>query len=596
MSMNFTTLAETQQNLKNHSRSYSPDELKAKRKALFRDPGFKTINLPPSTKVKRVTSRNSNTELNKSAVSISTFRYGTTNEVISTGSGFITDDPNWGKLLLSAAHVAIPKFDDVNKVCYPYIVSQPPSGDVLSESTFGITTLNEWPFTYLADVFNNDHGVRKFEVPELLGVNWELDLAVFWFPTEFSQVSVPLSSEIPSEGDKVYAIGNMFGMVADQRHDGIVRKSRFQPEMLFRPHMLSTLGVDDSSSGCMVVNEVSEVVGMHVASSSEGTNLSQEFSSVDIIVAVKDIIRAVLYTDAILSLDGIDNLNIIMATKNETLGTVGKLLQSHMLDGSVPPPINAGHVSTASLPRSGLESSIKDKDLIISIDGNQIGPHSYQSTLQDTTVGLDKVDVSYLRWGIGGYGATPLTKTISTYQSVGNFWDWWFRWYLTPAGLSSDEDLTPPGLSLSSKDGPPNKDEVLDIISSKNGVPDGDMIKETVLREQFKTVFYLGPRIFGLGTSSLRSPLESDQESQRVEAILSGMAIMMDMYTNVAISRSDNMVVQASSIVGSNYNNHFHKRVVSIYVRYYKSIGMSHDDAMKNAETYVRNHFQKFYR
>lgn len=40
MSMNFTTLANTEQNIKNHSRLYSPYEIKAKCKELFRDPGF----------------------------------------------------------------------------------------------------------------------------------------------------------------------------------------------------------------------------------------------------------------------------------------------------------------------------------------------------------------------------------------------------------------------------------------------------------------------------------------------------------------------------------------------------------------------------
>ena len=449
---------------------------------------------------------------------------------LSTGSCFITTHPDrMSTLILTAAHIAIPDFMRVNAANNPYLLTDPVNTPS-SKKQWGVTTLNEWPYQYICDLYNDDTGKREFFYPELLGVDWHSDLAVFeLYESVVGATFLPmeLATDEPKVGDELFALNNLWSMDLTDMAIGTVRQQNFQPNGLLLPAMTTTVDLGSGSSGSayLVPNPVDpdtmrpQIVGMFTASIKQlGITYTTGSSLIVLTDALNQIITGINFSDlqSILAPppSGEVLFSIIMSISRFDLGLTSDVLQVDDLNLMQALPVNAGYVYHDSLPFGPVQSIIKPRDLILSLEtamspGEQeLGIYDYQFSMFEaiaSATSLTKLNI--LRWGAGGYNPTPFVLTdLELRNQTANSWTWWFQWLLPPYGAAIDFDMVDPTTFSA-------------------------IVNDTVARQQWRRIVNLGTSFSALNNESLRPEAEvSTEQTSRIEAIINEVTQQLDVF------------------------------------------------------------------
>lgn len=475
----------------------------------------------------------------KRVASVATFSVTEKSSVAeSTGSGFIVENiyrPGVS-LLLTAAHVALPNFAKVNETCNPYTVTLPTN----QSQVYGMTTLNEWPYRYLGDVYDDAQGRRVFVELDILGVDWHSDLAVFQILTPGTYLPLDLATAPPAVGDELYSLNNLWMSNPTNLATGTVRQENFQPNSLLSPMMTTTVDLAQGSSGAAFIRITSpavyECVGMYISGiqSTPGITYTMGVSIETFQAALDSICIGITYTDSLLQ----SELGVIVAISTYELGVDADLLTVSDLDITQPLPANAGYVYNASIPYGPLQSYIKERDLILNIQPLMMPPTvlelgSYgvadgQYTMSQALATLPPptgtpaqqvvYEITVLPWGFGGYGATRTIKgPIRLRNLCGRTWTWWFQWLIVPAGGSVADFPTEIDASTFTK-----------------------TISESVARRQWQRIVDNGVEFVPLKVDSLVAVeyggigLLPDGQEGRIEAIVNECAEQLSAYLDAS--------------------------------------------------------------
>lgn len=368
-----------------------------------------------------------------------------------TWNSYITQDPvffppgSTSPIIVTAAHLALPTFaTDVAPVCMPFVTPLP-SDTGNTGPHYGVTTLNQWPYKYLADVYNDDMGQRVFVELEILGVDWKHDVAVFWIPNYNNQPyynfhTLNMAGSDVNPGDFVYSVSNLWGQVPTVFSAGVVRQNNFQYQAQFPAITSTQLCMGSSTSGAPVTNIFGNVVGMHLGRVAGSAPYSIECTWANLSFVTETLVDAAINTDAITFGD---TFCVALAVSMPDLACDASLYSVEQISLAQAIPIDQGYVFHVSEPYGGLQNVADFKDLLITIDGLALGPYSYQYNISDAIQGKTDVTVGYLEYGIEGYGPAcevpenVVYQTIALHDDVGNFWQWFFRWALPAGGFPS---------------------------------------------------------------------------------------------------------------------------------------------------------------
>ena len=464
-------------------------------------------------------------KIKNSIVNISVFSVENTNitSSLSSGTGFIVQNNSWNieknkngfynklNIFITTAHLMIPDFLKVNEHCYPFFIS-----DTNSNLNYGVTTLNEWPYRYIADIYDDptntmythihstrNSGNRYYMDLELLGFDWDNDLAFLWCPYDIKTIPLPFSLSDPDIGKSVYALSDLWNIIPAVYSSGKICQSNYQPQTLNTSFFSTTICLNNGSSGCPILDDnTNRLVGMYFSKIESDTPYSICIKQSDILISMNKVINSIIYVDK----NSTNSLCIIMGISKPGIAIDSILMDSSRIQLINVPPFSGGYLFNKAEPFSPLQNIIKKNDIIYAIEYNNItyslGPYSGQYTLNQVLSLInygDDITVYYLKWGVNGYTMdNSFSTNIKLLDDISNSWIWWYRWVLHPIGHRK--------LNLD-----------LEIVNPP------DFFIENLTRLEFQQVLNPGdPNLFKpLDTLSLRSPitLSNSNENSRIKSI-----------------------------------------------------------------------------
>lgn len=492
---------------------------------------------------------------------------------LRTISGFVTEHPKRGKLIISVAHGAIPvgKQEPMFTNCIPYVIQH-----TSKPLMYGVTSLEKWPFAYIADVFDTTTKKHEFVQLDFLGADWSTDVAVFqpfsYVGDTLNLAPLAFSSTAPEIGDVVSCMTNMWGTGPTNFCSGNIRDLQFQPNVLYTPFMATSISSGQGASGSAVLNNSGQIVGMQFARSDSTTNFSLGVGLVELKDAVDKIVTAVNFTDHLPNTKYV----IIMAVSYPSLGISATPLRTQDVNVFQNLPYDAGYIFRTSQSYGSLQSTLKSRDLIVAVNGMEVGPHYDQFRINEAIAGQTSAKILYNPFQQGSYlpvdSSAPLESqlpsvTVELTDDVGNYWTWWFRWTVPPAGIQfvAVRDIllgivniyraqkTKSIMFLSDPAAAAAASQTLTNTSTTTASVDqmmpifNEVVNEIVTKAQYTSVTDVGDAFHALDTYSLQSSQIPADQPSRVAAITQEVFQMMNTF-NDASSTMDMVVPNIEEI------------------------------------------------